>query len=86
MTSLVLCSVLKPSAQSQGAVGALSLCWVVPPVQHAQGLLRGRSEGADAPALPQTPGAGSEDSGVWGACTGGSSVHNICKAASTPLT
>lgn len=46
----------------------------------------GRSEGAGAPALPQTPGAGSEDSGVWGACTGGSSVHNICKAVSTPLT
>lgn len=86
VTSLVLCSILNASAQSQGSLGALSLCRAVPPVQRAQGLLRVRSEGAGAPALLQTPGAGLEDSGVWGACTAGSSVHNICKVASTPLT
>lgn len=61
----------------------MALCWVAPPVQvshqRPQGLLWVRSEGAGTPALLRSPRAGSEDSAVQGASTGGSNVHNICK-------
>lgn len=89
-TSLVLCSVLKASARSQGALGATSLCWAAPPVQvshpRPQGLLWVRSEDAGAPALPRSPGAGSEDSAVRGPALGLPMPTTSARWASTPLT